>query len=153
LSAGDAFWLDRLARTLVMARRLDEADSLVAEWSTSNQVALRRAALDLRVMIDRERGQLRASNRSIDRAIAADSMLSFLELVRGNTLGRLGEYDAATRLYERHVHGPELRPVHPWPPKPEHVRAFCWEHALLADALAPSGDTLRLKAIADTLER
>jgi tetratricopeptide (TPR) repeat protein len=136
-----------------MARRTEEAEALIAEWDTSAHTTLRRIALDVRVMIERERGQLRASNRSIDRAIAADSALSFLELVRGNTLGRLGDYAAAERVYERHVHGPDLRPQHPFPPKPESARGFCWEHALLADALAPKGDTLRLLAIADSLER
>jgi len=30
-------------------------------------------------------------------------------------------------------------------------RGFCWHHALLADAIAPSGDTVRLRGLADTL--
>jgi tetratricopeptide (TPR) repeat protein len=144
--------LDQLARMLVRARRLDEADSMVAAWRTSSNRAFRRTALDLRVMIDRERGQLRTSLRNTDRAIAADSGLEFLELVRGNTLARLGDYAAAERLYERRIHPSDPKP-HPWLPKPAGLRGFCWEHALLADAIAPAGDTVRLLAIADTLER
>jgi tetratricopeptide (TPR) repeat protein len=79
--------------------------------------------------------------------------MEFLDLVRGNTLSRLGQYAAAESVYERHVHGPGLSPAQPWPPNPWSARAFCWEHALLADALAPTGDTVRLLAIADSLER
>ena len=32
------------------------------------------------------------------------------------------------------------------------ARAFCWHHALLADALGTTGDTVRLRGIADTLQ-
>lgn len=32
-------------------------------------------------------------------------------------------------------------------------RAFAWEHALEADALAASGDTVRLLVLADSIER
>jgi tetratricopeptide (TPR) repeat protein len=78
--------------------------------------------------------------------------MEFLELVRGNSLSRLGDYATAEGLYERRIHGPDLRPPDPWPSKPGTARGFCWEHALLADALAPTGDTVRLLAIADSLE-
>ena len=153
LSGSDPSQLDQLARMLVLARRLEEADSLVEAWRAGRHAGLRRSALDLRVMLDRERGRLRASNRSIDRALAIDSTLSFLELIRGNTLGRLGEYAAAEGVYERHAHGRDISPVRVFPPNPWDARGFCWDHALLADALAPAGDTVRLLAIADTLER
>jgi hypothetical protein len=85
------------------SKRMEEADSLVTVWRAGGDPGFRRVALDLRVMLDRERGRLRASNRNIDVAIAADSSLDFLELVRGNNLGRLGDYSAATRVYERSV--------------------------------------------------
>ena len=38
-----------------------------------------------------------------------------------------------------------------YPPRGSYSRGFCWHHALLADAIAPSGDTIHLRAIADTL--
>jgi tetratricopeptide (TPR) repeat protein len=153
LSGNDATTLDQLARMLIMARKVDEADSLVRAWNGGSNLALRRTALDLRVMIDRERGQLRESVRNTDRAIAADSTMDFLDLVRANSLSRLGDYGAAERLHERRIHGSPPRPVTPWPLRPGTARAFCWEHALLADAIAPSGDTLRVRAIADSLEQ
>jgi DNA-binding SARP family transcriptional activator/tetratricopeptide (TPR) repeat protein len=150
LSGQDPASLDLVARMLVMSRQYDAADSLISSWMAGSSPSLRSAAYDLRVQLLRERGQFRESNAAIDR-MGSDlpNGAGSMELVRGNSLGRLGEFAAAASLYERSSHPNSTAGV--WPPRDSGVRGFCWHHALLADAIAPSGDTTRLRAIADTL--
>ena len=150
LSGRDPSTLDMWARTLVMARQYDTVDSLVNAWIAGPSPELRASANDLRVLLLRERGELRASNAALDRA-EADLPNGGIQtvLVRGNNLSRLGDYAAADLLYERSSHGPQLETR--FPPSGTASRGFCWHHALLADAIAPSGDTVRLRALADTL--
>ena len=151
LSGRDPSSLDAWARILVMARQYDTVDSLVTAWIAGPSPELRASAYDLRVLLLRERGELRASNVAIDRA-EADLPNAGIQtvLVRGNNLGRLGDYAAAEMLYERSAHGPRFE-TRELPPSGTASRGFCWHHALLADAIAPSGDTVRLRALADTL--
>jgi len=151
LSGREPSSLDMWARVLVMARQYDTVDSLVQAWIAGPSSDLRASAYDLRVLLLRERGQLRASNIALDRA-AADLPNAGIQtvLVRGNNLGRLGSYAAAETLYERSAHGPRFE-TREFPPSGTASRGFCWHHALLADAIAASGDTVRLRALADTL--
>jgi tetratricopeptide (TPR) repeat protein len=142
---------EQYGRLLIMARRFDSADSLIAAWSAGPSAGLRVLALDLRLTLARERGQFRASNAAIEQMVAAAGVSGVTELVRGNNLGRLGDYAGAIATYERAGHPPGSTVVFPMPGS--RARGFCWHHALLADAIAPSGDTTRLRAIADTLER
>ncbi len=144
-----------LGRFLIIARRFEAADSAITIWSRAGG-ELHRLALDLRVMLLREQGRLRASNRTIDTLDKLDPGHP-MALVRANSLARLGNYASAERIYEDLTHGRERRPV-PLPLAGAAARAFCWHHALLADAIAGSGlspvagDTVRLIAIADTLQ-
>jgi len=150
LSGRDPSTLDMWARLLIAARQYDTADSLVRSWLTSESPQLRASAYDLRVLLLRERGELRASNVALDRSEAALPNAGVQTvLVRGNNLGRLGDYAGAELLYERSAHGPRLETR--FPPVGTASRGFCWHHALLADAVAPSGDTARLRGLADTL--
>jgi DNA-binding SARP family transcriptional activator/TolB-like protein len=138
-------------RASLSSRQDDTVDSLVRSWLASESPQLRASAYDLRVLLLRERGELRASNVALDRAEAAMPNAGVQTvLVRGNNLGRLGEYAAAALLYERSAHGPRLE-TREFPPAGTASRGFCWHHALLADAIAPSGDTVRLRGLADTL--
>jgi len=60
----------------------------------------------------------------------------------------MGESAEAERALEAHVH-------RGWDGNttvPAAARAFAWEHALLADAIGAEADTLRLLAIADSIE-
>ncbi len=151
LSGRDPSTLDMWARLLVMARQYDAVDSLVRSWLASESPALRASAYDLRVLLLRERGELRASNLALDRAESALPNAGVQTvLVRGNNLGRLGDYAGAALVYERSAHGPRLE-TREFPPAGTAARGFCWHHALLADAIAPSGDTVRLRGLADTL--
>jgi DNA-binding SARP family transcriptional activator/TolB-like protein len=151
LSGGDPGSLDMMARTLVMARQYDMVDSLVTAWMAGPSPELRASAYDLRVLMLRERGQLRAANAAIDRA-ETDMPNAGVQTVleRGSNLARLGDYSAASLVYERSSHGPRLVTLE-FPPTGTSARGFCWHHALLADAIAPGGDVDRLRALADTL--
>ena len=152
LSRGDAGWLDMYARMLVVARQYDTVDSLVTEWLRSGSPELRASAYDLRVLVLRERGQIRASNAAIDRAgIELPNAGVQTVLVRGNNLGRLGDYAGAEMIYEKSSHGPRLE-TREFPPRGTATRGFCWHHALLADAIGPGGNLAQLRALADTLE-
>ena len=136
-------------RVLVMARRFGEVDSLVSVWRGSGSPALLDQARDLEVVVALERGQPRRAIGHMDAAIAADPQAEMFSLVRAHRLGRMGEYAEAERAFEEHVH----RGWNGHPRVPAAARAFAWEHALLADAIAGQGDTMRLLAIADSIER
>ena len=146
----------RIGRVLIMARRWHSADSLITLWSTGPSVELRADAADLRMLLQRERGQLRASIHTADAYHEPVQSGGVLQFMKGYSLGVLGDYAGAARLYESLAHasatpGPALSPVSTlvgdW------ARAFCWEHALEADAIAGSGDTLRLRVLADSIDQ
>ena len=111
---------------------------------------LERHAADLTAIIQRERGQFRASNRTIEHAIVRFPELDFLHLIRGNGLARIGDFHGARRAYEA---------FHPLGNRPESwyrggdARTFAWHHALLADALADHADLGTLSALSDSIER
>jgi predicted Zn-dependent protease len=141
-----------LARILIIARRFTEADSLIARALRAGaRVASRDAivdALDVRALLERERGQFRRSAQTVDSAVALDSGADVLRLLQANSLARAGESRNAESL---------LTPIAT--PEParnaglsDDARAFAWRHVLLADAIAPHADTLRLHAIADSIE-
>lgn len=146
---GNDPWLGLLyGRVLVMARRFGEVDSLVSVWRSSGSAALAEQARDLAVVVALERGQAQRAIGLMDAAIAADPQSEMFSLIRAHRLGRMGEYAEAERAFEQHVH--RGWKVHM--SVPAAARAFAWEHALLADAIAGQGDTTRLLAIADSIE-
>jgi hypothetical protein len=75
--------------------------------------------------------------------------------MKGNSLGVLGDYAGAIHVYEALAHA-HASPGPPQSPAStlagDWARAFCWEHALEADAIAASGDTVRLRVLADSIE-
>jgi predicted Zn-dependent protease/TolB-like protein len=155
LSQGSAEYEMRLGRILVMARHFDAADSAAAEWMTRPEAEFHANAMELREMVLRERGQLRAADRVIARAVSRDPETSSLDLTRGNDLARLGDREGATRIFETGSHPLPPRSGVPSPIASlygDGARAFCWSHALEADALAESADTTRLRALADSVE-
>jgi DNA-binding SARP family transcriptional activator/Flp pilus assembly protein TadD/TolB-like protein len=150
-AGNDPAALDMLVRVLVMSRRYDAADSLLTALEKSGSAALKSTVYDVRILLLRERGQFRASEAAIARAEGGVPNAGVQTiLMHGANLGRFGEYAAAALLYERSAHGPRLE-TGPFPKLGAGARGFCWHHALLADAIAPSGDTARLRGIADTL--
>jgi DNA-binding SARP family transcriptional activator/TolB-like protein len=152
LSGGEAAYEVGLGRTLVMMRDHEGADSVARAMLRRREPSSRTAAYDLRVVVARERGQLRAANRMMEEYQAENpGMTMFFDLVRGNNLGRLGDYAGAERVYERATHMPQHPSPLRFPLSPGMSRSYSWHHALLADAIGPSGDTVRLRALADSL--
>ena len=167
LSAGDLGFTLRLGVVRLMARDFRGVDSLVRLWRRAPEAVLRLGALDLEAMEDRERGAYRASNRVLDGLVAQDTGSSSLRLMEANSLARLGRRADASAAYERIERarmaaqrastgtGSPLAPL-----TGDWARAFCWHHALQAEALAawwpgdapPQVDTVRLRALADSIE-
>ena len=152
LAGTDPLAFDLFARILVMTRRYDMADSLIALWLTSPRPELRATAYDVNVLLLRERGQYRAPLTALDRLRAESPNVTAAapDLMQAATLGRLGDCRGAAGTYERVTHLSDSAAT--FPPRGTSTRGFCWHHALLADAIAASGETKRLTAIADTLE-
>lgn len=153
LSGGDMWGQTEYGRMLLVARRYEAADSAITAMEASTSPEQRETAADLRSLLGREQGRLRASNRLLDsltRAVRASRGLA--DMMRAGNLRMLGAYAQAGRTFEAPAHvageGPIALPV-----RAEAARAFCWHHALAADAIAPLGDTIALRYYADTLER
>jgi predicted Zn-dependent protease len=138
-----------------MSRRYSAADSAARAWLARDDDEHRVEAMDLRAMLLRERGRLRESNQVIERAAARYPSARDLELVRADGLARLGQRRDAARLYETFLHGTgDHEPSSPFHSLAgDDARAFAWNHALLAEAIAPLGDTIHLRALADSIER
>lgn len=153
LADDGATYAASVGRILLMARRFDDVDSVITVWLARDD-DYRLEALDLRTMLLRERGQIRESNRVIERLVARYPAALSLELVRANGLARLGKWEEAVKVYEDHEHSTgRSEPPSPYRPLTgDDARAFAWEHALAADALAAGGDTIRLHALADSIE-
>jgi hypothetical protein len=152
LSGGELWATDELARMLMVARRYETADSVIAAMEVRSAREWREEAFDLRALLERERGRVRDANRTIDRLTTEfPGAQAFGEMVRADNLRRLDDYEEAARRYEAPAHLQYMTSV-PMPLPPTGARAFCWHHALAADAYAPTGDTITLRAKADTLE-
>lgn len=137
----------------LMSRNFDATESAIAAWEASGSRTLRMQALDLRATLQRERGQFRAANATIQRAIAEFPEFAILDLERADGLVRIGECRDAVMLIES-VHG--SKPMTGEPAPGGASRAFAWHHALLADAIARSTNCApspRLDALADSIER
>lgn len=168
LSGGDPGFTLRLGFVRLMARDYRGVDSLIALWRRAPDRVLRAGALDLQAMEERERGEYRASNATFDRLIATDSASTDMRLVEANSLARLDQRAAAAAAYarieqqrleaERGSAGRRGSPLQPL--TGDIARAFCWHHALEADALGawwpgdspPLPDTVRLGLLADSIQ-
>jgi tetratricopeptide (TPR) repeat protein len=152
LAGGDGWSVDEFARMLLISRRYATADSVIAVLESSRSLPIRENAADLRSLLERERGRFRASSRAMDRLAAfSPSQDGFAGLTRSDNLRYLGEYASAVQHYEKITHPSQGRSL-PLPVPPTSARAYCWHHALAGDALSFTGDTLKLRSIADTLE-
>lgn len=153
LAGDDPEYAMRTARIMVMARRLAAADSLVRTWPRGI-ADYRLGALDLQSVIERERGELRASEITL-RQIADEFQDGGLVLVHATELAQLGRFDDSRREFEAMTpHGALIEPSSPVQSLAgDRARSFAWHHALEADALAATGDTRRLAALADSIGR
>lgn len=153
LSGGDVWGQAEYGRMLLVARRYDAADSIISAMESSGSPGRRESAADLRALLERERGRLRRSTEILDSlTIASPGGQGFHEMMRASNLRLLGRYAEAAGKFEAPAHSPgEGRLT--LPVRPEAARAFCWHHALAADAAAPLADSAQLRAWADTLEQ
>jgi tetratricopeptide (TPR) repeat protein len=151
LAGGEGWAIEQYARMLMIARRYAEAESTIVSMERSSRPEDREAAYDLRSLLQREHGNYRAANRTMDRyAVEFPASLGMVGMIRADNNRMLGNYAQAYQWYHETGHpGPPL----PMPIPSGSARGFCWRHALAADAYSPTGDTVRLKALADTLER
>src|SRR5205823_1200855 len=96
----DAPWVVDFGRTMLSARRYDIVDSLLKSWVGTRDPVLKWGVRDLRVMLDRERGQFAASVQ----AIGELPVTSGLALVRADGLARLGKLNEARKIFELSGH-------------------------------------------------
>jgi tetratricopeptide (TPR) repeat protein len=149
--APDAGYGVGLARVLIMARRLDQADAVIAEMLRSDSRAVRVDALDVRALLERERGQFRQAHHTIDEALATDSGAGVLRLMDANGLSRVGDYALARATFRAQMQPTGAPVAHP-AGLADDARAFAWGRALLGDAIATVADTMELAALADSIE-
>ncbi|MEO7217430.1 MAG: hypothetical protein ABI026_04485, partial [Gemmatimonadaceae bacterium] len=158
LSGGEHFYDQRLASLLINARQLDAANSVAAGWTAAAARRPDLAAsinvdqLDTRVLILREQGQMRAAVQNIEVYMAAHPTADFLRLEELDAMGRLRDFAGVDRIFRSYIgDGPRVDPETALLAG-DRARYFCWTRALEANALAASGDTVRLKALADSIK-
>jgi tetratricopeptide (TPR) repeat protein len=145
-----------LARLFIMDRRFGEAERIIHELLRSDSTSRLEAALDLRGLVERERGQFRRAAATIDTLRARQGEAKAAVLMTAHALGRLGNAKAAINLFEGFDHGPARAPVSLSADPAaagQRARGFAWHHALEADAIAALADPSYLRALADSVER
>lgn len=139
-----------VGRWLIMSRRYEAAEAYAAKLRLSGNPNLREGADDISGMVAREHGQLRAANRIFERMFARSGPQDAMHLLHADDLARLGDFAGARKEFGEFAElGPKDGSLSL---AGDAARAFAWPRALEADALAASGDTLFLKAIADSIE-
>jgi tetratricopeptide (TPR) repeat protein len=132
----DSWYLLHRTRVRIMMRDYATAEREIASLLSSPDERTRSFGYDGLITMQRERGQYRQSLRTYERAIGDLPGMTFLELLRANSLGRIGAYAQAARIYEDVTH---TNPLEPAVAPAYAARAYAWHHALLADAIAPVG--------------
>jgi len=145
LLSADPLYAITLGRTLLAGRRYRAVDSLVATLRARPEPLARDGALDLGVMLARERGTFGRASR----LLAPVARTSGLALLQADDLARLGRLADARALYEWAGHEGARTPD----ADPSAARAYTWAHALEGDALWQAGDTASLRALADSVAR
>ena len=135
-------------RIRIAMRDYVAAEREIMPMLSSDDERMRSYAYDAIIALHRERGTIRESVTWTDRALREIPGMTWLELVRANSIARIGQYDEAARIYEAATH---VNPLEPAVAPAHSARAYAWHHALMADAIAPVADTTELDAIADTL--
>ncbi len=139
-----------IGRWMIMDRRYDAAEQHAEKLLSSQNPQLRDGAGDILAMVARERGQLRLANRIFARIFARGGPTDAMHLLHADDLARLGDFAGAKREFSTFArYGPSDGSLSL---RGDEARAFTWPRALEADALAASGDTALLKAVADSIQ-
>jgi predicted Zn-dependent protease len=137
-------------RALIVGRRFDDADTVIRALLGGDRSA-HAIGYDLRALLERERGQFRASTATIERSRReTGDGVEYEEL--GNH-ARLGDMVGVAGVLRRIAPGPFDSATWALPLSGGPARGWSWRLALTADALGERGDTAVLRAIADTLAR
>jgi DNA-binding SARP family transcriptional activator/tetratricopeptide (TPR) repeat protein len=152
LSGNELPMLDQYARMLIVSRRYAEADSVIRRIEAQYPTNSKGEVADLRSLLAREHGRPRDALVTMEELVARWPQAAWgTEVIRADNRRLMGDYEGAARHLELITHtGPVERVL--LPQNLGGARAFCWHHALLADALGATGDTIRLRGIADTLQ-
>jgi DNA-binding SARP family transcriptional activator/TolB-like protein len=134
------------ARMQLLLRRFELADSVLLTLERDPDRLARIAGHDVRAIYWRELGDWSRANAALDQWEKEGADRYVANMMRGNGLSRLGLYAEAEKLYR------ELLATLPREPIGEWSRMSSWITANMADAIAPSGDTVRLKQLADSVE-
>ncbi len=157
LAPAEGAYQDMIVRLLLVSRRYADADTAIARMSHSTDASMRGDAFDLRALLEREHGQFRASAATIETAVHRYPEFTTLRLEEANSLARLGDYAAVVRLDDPLAHWRGLPPEVETSVTPVsglaagQARQFCWVRALEAESLAPTRDTVLLRALADSI--
>jgi DNA-binding SARP family transcriptional activator/TolB-like protein len=134
------------ARMQLLLRQFDLADSVLLSLERDPDRLARIVGHDVRAIYWRELGDWSRANAALDRWEKEGADRYVANMMRGNSLSRLGLYAEAERAYR------ELLVTLPREPIGEWSRMSSWITANMADAIAPSGDTVKLKQLADSVE-
>ena len=158
LAGNGAAHRSELARLMLMARRYEDAEAVIRAMALDTSRSARAGAAEIRYLLERERGQFTASVQTLQRMLRDFPERSQLALALAEGMARVTDYAGARRTIETYSHTiiDSARPFSA--PDLTHgagdaARVFAWQHALLADAIAPSVDTTVLHALADSIER
>ena len=152
LSGNDPSYQIRTARALIAQRRIAAAESALSHIASTSK-EIRNSIIDVSMLALRERGEWRESNNLIEAYLITHPDDAAFLLEEMDALGRLGEYAAAAHLFDTRI-APRLAPPIgsvPQQPRGDAARSFSWTRAMEANAIAGSGDTMRLHAIADSI--
>ncbi|HEY2805864.1 MAG TPA: BTAD domain-containing putative transcriptional regulator [Gemmatimonadales bacterium] len=157
LAPDDPEYAVRVGRVLLMARRYDAVDSVIALWRRTGSAGLIEGAFDIEALLERERGQYAASVATLETTTRRFPEDRSLRLEEGNSLGRMGRIDGAQRLYHSQAlaaPGPPARDLTPGAELTgDEARAFSWLRSLEADAIGDNADVAVLRALADSVGR
>ncbi|MEO7997295.1 MAG: BTAD domain-containing putative transcriptional regulator [Gemmatimonadaceae bacterium] len=138
------WWFNLQARNLILANKLHDADTLINRLTHSDDPFMRDNMLDIRALWFREQGNWAEALKFINQEDKEGGDKRQIRLMRANTLARMGKYAEARREFE------SMHELYKNDPRGDYARWFSWTHTLEGDALAPTGDTILLKVLADS---
>jgi DNA-binding SARP family transcriptional activator/tetratricopeptide (TPR) repeat protein len=145
----------QVVRRMIEARRFDAAADTLDRWLRAAEGELTSGAIDLTALLLRERGRHFEAAKVIGDAMRRGVQgIDYTEVIRANSLARIGEVEEAMVLYARAAAPLAPNETPSVGRNATDARRFAWSKALAADALYLAGriDTMQLNALADSVE-